>query len=175
MDLGDDIEVFDELDLANAIVQKNGLPSETDFPSDQEHFIPAKLSAVPDRKFVLDVVERVEDPLTSSEVKALIDADQPFQMTIATDARQIREDWVRIDPTAGSIPHVFNVVGYGRGNDPADNKEKDYLVLRDSFTDGKLHYRASVEGLLPFMISAQRVKSVKTLDRPTAYSPVKLE
>jgi hypothetical protein len=159
--------------LSIEILKKHGLPSEGSAPSHLTDFIPADLNTPSKRTSVLKRIETLNGPITFSEVKALIDSDQPFQAAITTDARRFHEDWIQILPERGSISHVLNVVGYGEGIDPKDNQNKPYVVLRDSFTDGKYHYKASVESFLPWVGSVLRVKEVGTLEKPVEYVPLK--
>jgi hypothetical protein len=160
-------------DLAEAIFKKQGLPSEKNHPSVSDNFIPQSLNQVGDRKYVLKQVKRLGDSPTVEEVRKMLDHGQPFQMVIASDARYIQEDWVRIDPYHGSIPHVFNVVGYDEGIDPLDNKRKPFLWIRDSFTPGKFHYKASVESILPYAMELLRVTEVGELKKPVTYEKFK--
>lgn len=161
-------------DLAQSVLSKHGLPLEKDYPSTSEDFIPANINDVPRRKYALGELQRMRDSLTESEMKQLLRNKQPFQVVLATDARYIKEDWVIPDPHSGSIPHVFNVVGFSKGIDPNDNQEKLYFKIRDSFTPGNYHYKISVDSLIPLNVESLRVTGVSTLPEQVKYEPVAL-
>lgn len=148
------------IELAQATLAKNGLPAEKEFSSSTEEFIPQSLDAVKGRKYAVKKLARVKGALTETEMKKLLNNGKPFQAVIAIDARHLQEDWVRPDPTQGSIPHVFNVVGYGEGVDPNDNRKKSYFIIRDSFTPGQYHYRIAADVFLPLNFEALRVTEV---------------
>jgi hypothetical protein len=161
-------------ELAEKVIRKNGLPLEKDYPSVGDDFIPASLQKIKDRKYVIEEIQRLRSGMTEAEMKQLLSNQKPFQIVIATDARYLREDWVIPDPHSGSIPHVFNVVGYGRDIDPNDNQEKFYFKIRDSFTPGGYHYKMASDALVPLGVEALRVTKVGTLAEPAKYEKMVL-
>jgi len=78
----------------------------------------------------------LQDPrgpkLEMAKLKELVDQNQFPIVTLATQARIQREDWIH--PIKSPMQHAAVVIGYGNAYDPFTGQNENYILLRDSFS-----------------------------------------
>ena len=165
---GDDEEGIDGMQSAFMSLTKYPLAPQKSFDRHIGDFVPTNLNDIPDKSFLIGsfagesllAKRNQEYRFPVSALKRILSADKSMVVTIAKDSRLITEDWVRPE-SSGHYAHVINLVGYDHGLDPTDMVDKDYFIIRDSFTKVPMHYKMSAAELIPILMDIYKVHSVK--------------
>jgi hypothetical protein len=83
------------------------------------------------------------NPISQHKIKALIDSKNFPILMLKNQARVQREDW--IEPIQRPMKHASVAVGYGAEINPSTGRKENYVLIRDSYSQGNFPVKMSFE------------------------------